>query len=513
MVIKLPVLLLLSLLFCPYTVMAMSSLDVEIRNPRSELGKPVYLKIIGHDIQADLSMLSLDALKDQFAIDTIDLDKEKVRIFDKHDKGKGSTEITRQTLSLKLYPRQTGELVIPSFSIGKVSSTIKIIVIQDASTDGTKITLAWKLSSSEVWQREQIIISLTLTTPEQFATIKLLEEDVDGFDLVPLATKRKWTENEQGGKSTITTGWSLLPLKAGSIDLKLPAIEYHLSGVTRRVFYLPAMKTTIRPLPSYLPPTIPVGKIKVRSSISPSGILSTSDLAYWNLSVESKSLTPFWLPPVLRQIKSNDSTKFYPATSKRSVHPDNQGIHGRVDHLIPFKSLKNGFTNLPTLKIQYFDPATGRLESTTHETERPLSISTTARILVALILIIISLYLSLLLVRFIYKRFGYRKQYLNAIQKIRHAETFMDVRAGLRMVARAESWPENLSLSEWAERWRMKYQPSPQFDETIISLSRAYYGNKNKLKSVTNVDNEYGLRDVVENLTRILSSDRIINRQ
>ena len=513
MVIKLPVLLLLSLLFCPYTVMAMSSLDVEIRNPRSELGKPVYLKIIGHDIQADLSILSLDALKDQFAIDTIDLDKEKVRIFDKHDEGKGSTEITRQTLSLKLYPRQTGELVIPSFSIGKISSTTKIIVIQDTSTDGTKITLAWKLSSPEVWQREQIIISLTLTTPEQFATIKLLEEDIDGFDLVPLAIKRKWTENEQGGKSTITTGWSLLPLKAGSIDFKFPAIEYHLSGVTRRVFYLPVMKATVRPLPSYLPPTIPVGKIKVRSSISPTGILSTSDLAYWNLSVESKSLTPFWLPPVLWQIKSNDSTIFYPAISKRSVHPDNQGIHGRVDHLIPFKSLKNGFTNLPTLKIQYFDPATGRLESTTHETERPLSISTTVRVLLALILIIISLYLSLLLLRFIYKRLRYRKQYLSAIQKIRHAQTFMDVRAGLRMVATAESWPENLSLSEWAERWRMKYQPSPQFDETIISLSRAYYGNDNKLKSVTNVDNEYGLRDVVGKLTRILSSDRITNRQ
>ena len=187
MVIKLAVLMLLSLLFCPYTVMAMSSLDVEIRNPRSELGKPVYLKIIGHDIQADLSMLSLDALKDQFAIDTIDLDKEKVRIFDNHDGGKGSTEITRQTLSLKLYPRQTGELVIPSFSIGKVSSTIKKIVIQDASTDGEKITLAWKLSSSEVWQREQIIISLTLTTPEQFATIKLLEDDVDGFTMNQLS--------------------------------------------------------------------------------------------------------------------------------------------------------------------------------------------------------------------------------------------------------------------------------------------------------------------------------------
>jgi hypothetical protein len=375
------------LLLCPLSVLARPSLEVQLKKSSGELGRPVYLKIIGEELKTDLSKLSLHSLNEQFVLDSKDLDTEIVVKTYANGKQKNNALLRRQTLSLKLYPRHTGELLIPSFSIDKHSSTEKTIKIQHAATDGELISMDWNLTSSEVWQREQIIVSLTLTTPEEFAIIKLAKQSVDGIEITPLPVNREWIEDEQGGRSKITAGWSLLPLKSGNLEIDLPAIEYHLSGVIRRTFYLPKIKLKIRPLATYLPPTIPVGKVNIKSSITPAGILNTNDLAYWNISIESKSLTPYWLPPVLRQIKSNDNIFFFPATSKRSMHPDSSGVRGRVNHTIPFKPLSNGLTNLPSLKIQYFDPTTGKLESVVQQTKRPISMGNATRILAIFILL------------------------------------------------------------------------------------------------------------------------------
>ena len=468
--------LFLLLLLCPFTVLGKPSLEVQLKKSTGELGRPVYLKIIGQDIKTDLSMLSLHSLNEQFVLDSKDLDTEIVEQDDQNSMQKSDGAIRRQTLSLKLYPRQMGELLIPSFSIEKLSSSEKMLMIQDAATDGTKISLDWNLTSSEVWQREQIVVSITLTSPEQHATIKPAKQTVDGFEITPLPVKREWTKDKQRGRSRITAGWSLLPLKSGNMDVDLPAIEYHLSGVIRRTFYLPEINLTIHPLPTYLPPTIPVGKVQIESSVTPDGMLNTNELAYWNISIDSASLTPYWLPPVLRQIRSDDSIHFFPATSKRSMYPDNEGVHGRVTHTVPFKPLRNGYIDLPPLNLQYFDPDTGRLESIVHKGEKSLSTGILIHFLTVLFLIAVVLYLSRRLYRYFHTRFLYQKQRLFALETIRQATTHEDVLAGLRLAGKAEGWPSNLTLSEWLVHWTSKYQSNQTLKDCIETLSDCCYG-------------------------------------
>jgi len=284
------------------------------------------------------------------------------------------------------------------------------------------------------------------------------------------------------------------------MEIDLPAIEYHLSGVIRRIFYLPKIKLAIRPLASYLPPTIPVGKVKIKTSITPAGMLNTNDLAYWNISIESESLTPYWLPPVLRQIKSNDNILFFPATSKRSMHPDSRGVHGRVNHTIPFKPLSNGLTNLPGLKILYFDPATGKLESVVHQEKRPISMGYATRILAIFILLVVLLYLCRRLYQYIHSHVKYRNQRLNALEMIKQAKTKEDVLAGLRLLARAEGWPANLTLSKWLECWQIKYLAEPQLKECIQSLSNYCYG----------LAQEISLQAIISSLVKLLKKPQNI---
>lgn len=476
------------LLLYPVLATAKPSLEIELKHTTGEYGKPIYLKIIAEGLKADLSLLPLDALSAQFAIDSRDLESEIIQqnkeIYEQPDSKKGSDAITRQILRLKIYPRQTGKLLIPAFTLGKISSNEAILTIMDASNKGTKILLDSNLSSTKVWQREQILVSLTLSTAEEFATIKLGDLPVDGIEITALPIKRVWTENENSGRSTITAGWSLLPLQPGISEIELPPIEYHLNGVVRRVFYLPKIKLKIRPLPSYLPPTVPVGKVDINSSITSEGLVSegllyTDDLAYWNISIESKSLTPYWLPPILRQIQSGDGIHFFPATSIRSMQPDNKGIHGRVNHTIPFKPLQNGFADIPSLKIQYFDPATGRLVTLVHQAEKPFSAGIISRFLLVLFLAMFILTLIWGLYRYLLTRIRYKKRYQQAILHIRQATTSQDVVAGLRLAGEAEGWPVNLSLTNWLVRWKKRYRSDTKLDRILKSLALIHYGSEN----------------------------------
>jgi hypothetical protein len=223
-------------------------------------------------------------------------------------------------------------------------------------------------------------------------------------------------------------------------------------------------------------------------------MLNTNDLAYWNISIESESLTPYWLPPVLRQIKSNDNILFFPATSKRSMHPDSKGVHGRVNHTIPFKPLSNGLTNLPGLKIQYFDPLSGRLESVIHQTRSPISTGNAIRILAIFILLVALFYLWKKLYQYIQCRVKYRNWRMNAIKLIKEAETKEDVLAGLRLFGKAEGWSANLTLTEWIEHWQMKYKTEPQLKECIQSLSDYCYG----------LAKENALQAIISSLTELL---------
>ncbi len=490
------------LLLFPVLAVAKPSLVTELKQATVEYGRPVYLKIIAEELKGDLSLLQLDALSTQFAIDNRDFETE---IFEQNKelqepqrKEIGSAAITRQILRLKMYPRKTGKLLIPAFTLDKNRSDEKELTILEASNKGTNILLESKLSSTEVWQREQILISLTLSTAEEFATIKSGDLPVDGIEITALPVKRVWIENENGGKSRITAGWSLLPLRPGSSEIELPPIEYHLSGVVRRVFHLPKVKLKVRPLPSYLPPTIPVGKVDIHSSITSEGLVSkrllyTDDLAYWNISIKSKSLSPYWLPPILRQIKSSDSIQFFPAISHRSMQPDHMGVHGRVDHTVPFKPLKNGFTDIPSLKIQYFDPATGRLETLVHAAEKPFSAGIISRLLAILLLSVFILALLIAVFHHLRKRIRYRKLHQQAISLIRQASTCKDVIAGLRLAGSAEGWPANLSLTDWLARWKKKYQSGPELDQALESLALLHYGHENEMNSqkkwqTTNID-------------------------
>jgi hypothetical protein len=181
------------------------------------------------------------------------------------------------------------------------------------------------------------------------------------------------------------------------------------------------------------------------------------------------------MPPVLRQLKSDQATTFLPAGSEHSIAHAPAGIQARVSHEVPFKPAENGRSMLPVLRVQYFDPETARLETVRHQPQGLWIIGMGWRILIGLLL------LALLSVSVKIPHDGWAawRQRTNArrtaLASMAASKDARMLRDGLRQFACAEGWPANLSLSGWLARWQKRYSADEKVAGLLGELSQVSY--------------------------------------
>lgn len=430
----------------------------------TEIGRPIRVEIVAVSLENKLSKIDLTSINNHFGIVT---DYATDETQDARWPGE-----TIQTLNLKLYPRQTGNLVIPVLKLGKYISKEKRIQINSGKFGKPQITI----SSNSPYTREQFTLHVTLFANELSTRLSVNnDENIPSFDNIPLKFKR---EKQSDGRYRLQTGWVLSALNNGMQNLQLPAIELSVSGVSRRKYYFPVQQINVKKLPSYLPPTIPVGKIDIQSKLSKSGLLKTDSVIYWQLQLKGKLINSYQLPPVLRQIKSNNRVKYFPATSKRMQDITERNLISSVTHSIPLKLLKSGFTELPKIKTQYFDPESGKIVNVSRTTTTKFSLNLYLQTLILLILLLAAGYLFKVLFK-IWKLYHYSRQQRNlAIQLLQNSVMFSDIRDALKLISRSECWPNNLSLTQWQENWSKKYATDLTFRQLFNEISLACYSNE-----------------------------------
>ncbi len=462
------------------------SLSLTPSQTRIEQGTAFELLVEARDMEQPLETLDLSAIKKAFRVVARDYTKSRDR--------------RRQILRLRLYPRLTGKVHLPALVAGPTQSAPLDIDVVAARANGQAIRLSHAQSASTVWERQPLRVMVEVQTADQFASLRL-DADTEatrlpGFEIVPLPARRNWIDTDGKRRTRLRIGWLLYPLGSGKQTIELPAIDYHLGGNRQHRFYLPALNLQVRPLPPYIPPTLPVGKLSITSTISPAGLLRRGELADWTLHMQSDALLPVWFPPVLRQIRTAEQVQFFPARTTRQTRPDSTGLHSQVIHHLPFKPLNNGRVELPTLHFQYFDPDTGRLVDISHTPARPWTLSPLLQILLPLLLLAV-LYRPL---RGLWQKANrYRQRNKlgrQALHGLASAQSISAILQSLRQFARAEGWPQNTSLSAWRQRFESRYRPDPILTDCLQALSEACYG------TMTNPPLEKLKTCLLERLTR-----------
>ncbi|GMR08993.1 MAG: hypothetical protein BMS9Abin26_2005 [Gammaproteobacteria bacterium] len=452
-----------------------AELVLDLESHQTSLGIPVKAELYGIELPGSLAEADLDHLQKNFAV----VIKDDINIISDPRWPQANV----QNLTLLLYPRMTGALKVnPIVHAGRYSREQQVHVTEGRTRSGS-ITLTSSVSTLTPWDRQQIVITAEVITDEKYASLHADELNIPGFEIVPIPASR---ENMPSGKYRLQSGWILIPFTTGPKQIRPAAIKYRHSGVYTRIYYLPVVEIDIKPLPSYIPPTIPVGKFRLDSTLAPSTLLRTGHLAYWHISLQGESLWPKWPPPILRQISQSDDFQVLPVESVRSSRPDKRGINGSIVHHVPVKPLKNGTIRIPELQLQYFDPDSGRIETIRHQVRQPFSLSMTWRVLLIFVLGAITYFIVQRGYRSLRRRYVKHRMRQAIIHNMNTARDPESIRRYLREYAKMQGWPANISLQQWLAYWNTHYVSSDSLRDVIGKLSLASYAANEEI-SVTQV--------------------------
>lgn len=435
----------------------------------SVIGRPIYVNLYGVSLSTKIDNIDLSKLNENFGVVSDHV------IQNTRDKRWPDQKV--QILKLKLYPRHIGNVSIPSLVTKDARSKAKTILIKKNGIELPKLNL----SSTTPFEREQMFVNISVVSNDSTSRLSINDSPIiNGFESAPLPFNRI---KNKDGTYLLSIGLAITPLKQGKQKIEIPPIKLSVSGVYRKLFYLPISIVDVKSLPMYLPPTVPVGKVSIQSKLSSKWLLNTNTLSYWDITISGDVSDPYRLPGILRQITSNKSIKFLPAKSVRSTKITDNNITSIVEHSIPFKTTHSGFIKLPQLKIDYFDPENGKIRTITYFTNNILSLNLFWR---STLIISISL-LFLYITRIIYiKITSIRHSVLKraqAVNILNNENSALDLREAIKLLAEAENWPSNTTLEQWRVFWKDKYQTKSAFDDLITSLSSYFYGSEKNLNT------------------------------
>lgn len=455
-------LLLLCLLLNGATSIA-SQLQVKVERQRVELGRPIWLTL-----RSDQTAVSLNSL---------DFSRWRQRVaFPETYYVNINRDNTVQTLRLRLYPYRVGRFVLPALHFLHHSTAPLHFTVLPARDPVTKAPMDFicKESNLRPWQQQQLIVDCQLRLHDAFALLTQSAMRHDGLHMLPMQIQRHSSGHGQAAHTRYRLGWVVFAARAGKQILRLPSIEYVRDGVVTRRFYIKPLHLDVRALPAWLPGTIPVGRPgSVQYRLSQSW-LSTGVLSQLQLRVQLHGVAPILVPDYSRQLYSDRQFMFYRAQQHDHTHVLVSGVDHLLDISIPLVAQHIGYYRLPDLRLQYFDPLRGTLETRLIRGHTVVVVNGWIKLILGVLFIGLLLWLGrrawMYGIRY-WRRFRYYQQ---ALAIFALAPSQEGIRKGMRKMALAEGGHENLSLLQWQSYMRTKSELVSALP--LLQFTAAVYG-------------------------------------
>lgn len=421
-----------------------------------EYGKPITLNLRTRYAHPSLDTVNLSALQPNFAIvtgDSVERDGQA------------------QTWHIRLYARRVGRLQIPPLMFhGAMTRPLALSVSAPTDSRNRPIMVHSAIGATSVWVDQATPVTVRVIGASSFASLKTRSTQQNNLGIVALpATQTGATVNGQSW-TQYRMEWLLYPQTAGMFTIQLPPVEYDEDGIVTHQFYVPPVNLHVRPLPVFVPPTMLVGRLDVSAVLPARPFIFRHELAFLTLHVRGHDpLGARW--GILRQLKSDEAVTFYPARE------DASSSVARPDRLeVPFRPTQIGWVTLPTIRLQYFDPETGKIVTDHQPLGRVLVLSPWIVAVAAALALWVLFIVSRQTYRTIERRFHAYAAYWKALRALEAADNASMLRSGLLGIARAESWPSNLTLSAWLRLWVDRYPHLASVAQDVNRLEAWLYG-------------------------------------
>jgi len=441
MTFRYPTLLLVLMVLAAPALRAQGMFSVHVEPRIVTLGHALTLQIQARNPGGSLSALKLDALRQDFHIDSV-----STRVSRRHHGGR--LRITR-SMSVTLYPLHSGKLRIPPLRfMGHTSRPLQVTVRQTAPGAPRVRFRVW-ITPAQPLVRQVTTLHLTVRDEGSVQWEPIRLPSISGLYLRRIrATQRQQTVN--GVQQTVRRYvWELLPLQAGDWTIPFPMLSAVSFGNPLQ-YPVPPLHFHADPVPAYLPVYVPIGKVSVQRQRLPTR-LKVGRAVNWTLTVTGRGLTRTSILKLLGAVGSDRAAHFYsPTVTRESGTGGDAHTLQRWQVTIPFRPLQAGTLTLPDISLAYFDPNTGRIAAATAGGQHLAVVDPGALRLrrglyavAALLLLGLAGYGG----RVRYRRFAQRRA---ALARVRQAGDLQTLRHAVMGFAVHDSGPPPTTLGQWA---------------------------------------------------------------
>ncbi len=339
------------------------------------------------------------------------------------------------------------------------------------------------LSKERVWQREQAIVTLEVVSNDKLSRLEADEYRQTGFTIVPFELEK--TETEEAIRLILK--WAIFPNLKTKQPIELPRVRYRPSSGRPKSLKLPQLFLKVRPLPIYVPPTMPVGKVSLKSDWSNGSIISSKKMFEWRIFAESTQVSPQTLPAITQQLVSTANTQILPLQRSIKTLKKDNGVTHQQQYQIPIKALKMGTLKLPEVVVQYFDPETGKLKKVGLKRQFSLVLNQWLLWLIALCLLAILVVSTLKFVPKLKQFYQRRKSKHQALQSLSKAENYQQIRASLQQIAIADNLPANMTLDLFAAQYEFKQLAYPAIKKLLDTLKANEFSAANHQNDIRKI--------------------------
>ncbi len=377
-----------------------------------------------------------------------------------------------QVLRLKLYPRKVGVLALPSLKSGDSQTSISQITVVSKKTSPPVITF----SNPAPLQRETFYLDIRVLTPKANARLELDSfTNQKGYIIEPLPFRRI---KKASGQYQLNLRIAVLIPVSGKKTLQLPVLRYSVSGVLRKKFYLPDQTISVQPVAAYVPPTIPVSRVKIDYEPDKNLIWKIDSVYSLDIEVKANTLSPRFLPPVLRYLKSSSEIEFLPANIERKTIKTPTAITSIARYHVPLRILKSGYRTFPEINIHYLDPATATLGSKIFRLQSVLALNALLRFILSALALFIIAIVIFSTKNYILKHLLQRQYWTRAVRKLQQAENMLDIQQAITLFKKSRRQPQNTTIHQWCQQLLQQGFEPGAIENIDLKLNNLFYADR-----------------------------------
>jgi len=455
-------LLIVSLALANFADASELSVLVDTRAEKIIYGTSFDIQVIAENIPAPIQALRVKPLLRNFSVEYLDKDPGTMQ---------------QQSLWLRLSPRRTGKLAIPTLQLLDVMSEPLDIDVLPANINGHEVKLTVNISKNRVWQRQQAIIEVEVSSPQHYYSIEYDQLKIPGFDLLAIPIEKSTLR--EGNKTAYHTrlGWVLIPLTADDYQISLPGLRYLEGGWKVFEFHTPQLNLNVSRLPSYVGPDIIVGKMQIENQNDSKIFYTNEDLQQLKYIIKSQGIISDWLPRIDDHFIGGHHITFFPSIIQSSLSVNFNGVTALQTISVPYQIHAGSVHRFPSVSIQYFDPDEGKLKKTIVPGFVIFSYSKTYLYLLLVVTAILSIgvfYARQNSLRAFFNRFQKRSQ---SLRKIRHASSAEDLVTAIRELSQILLLVSNPTLTDFINHWEQRFRADQELDMALQRLNRLRYSN------------------------------------